>query len=1012
MQAQPSPADAQIEPPIAKGIPNFDDTSGPGIREHLRLWQEQQNKEAEKMTPASSPLGSSSRGSQNIFTQSGEDDSFTEITEDNDMDEDGHIDLHPDEGVTDIFQNHVYLRRGDLVELSTKSEPILAIFVQNLVSQCQLYTMRGEWVHREVTLVKFAVSRFVHPDDLNDILPYLPANEVVEEKLNRLQPIAVNAPRDAGTKLLEKMAAFNQAADSVFRTHADRLNRAYELIAPWREQAGRTCKSLKEISMTVLQKDAAELTPPMLWAVHRALIAAQNITFDTMNFRQNPRYEIMPQQSLRSITLVREWVREFQENILEDVTASSTADLASLNEMRSQNPIAGFVKKARGTIQRSRLTRPLSVNGGIGPSSVKIKPIEPFLKTYKDYLSGHFDENEKLIIRYLDAWVTSRYINAMSNLSSLGPMILRAVGLYDGLELDERIGYTFLQELGVITPWENRTVYKMRSLRLPGHDTVSEETTRLRIKAKLSLGSFAPTDSMEILRKDWGDLPVFCIDSAETLERDDGVSLEPVEGSPSEYWVHIHVANPSAFLAPQSPIGQYAAQLTESVYFPERKYPMLDPSATSLYFSLDSGRPCLTFSARMSTNGDILEKKITPGRVQNVHYFTPNAVGRGLGIIASEESETASLLTVGGEIPAMPKDLNPKTGEIPQPSHIDQLRTLADLGAASRRRRLRNGAHAFYSGDYSGATYPQVFLSKNVPRPFQVNSEIMRRFEGDPIITIKRETADSGQVGIIVSDLMVLAGEIAASWCSERGIPIPYRGLLRNPEPSESPEDFKRNIIDPTIVSNGRADLHDLLRYGELIGRTAISATPLEHLVLGLPAYCKATSPLRRYVDLYAHWQIEAALRHEAETGTTLAGSSDDSYLPFPRQAVEDYAATALHSDKKIRFAKMAATRHWIVQALHRAFYFKEAPLPEFFKVRATGKTVGFSTGFMTWLNIKCQLPHSEGSMREGGCKRGDVWEARLRLVDPYHVNIQMEMVRLLERDGKKVASMGEGTKE
>ena len=205
----------------------------------------------------------------------------------------------------------------------------------------------------------------------------------------------------------------------------------------------------------------------------------------------------------------------------------------------------------------------------------------------------------------------------------------------------------------------------------------------------------------------------------------------------------------------------------------------------------------------------------------------------------------------------------------------------------------------------------------------------------------------------------------------------------------------------------GHADQNDLLRYGRLIGQTATSATPLEHFALGLPAYCKATSPLRRYIDMYTHWQIEAALRREAETGTALIGGGDESYLPLSRQAVEEYAAIAIHSERKISYAKTSATRHWIVQALHRAFYFDEAALPETFEVSVTNRVMGWSTGFLNWMNLKVQLVVSPISAREGGFRREDIWETKISLVDPYHVSIQMTAVRLLERDGKKVASAG-----
>ena len=889
---------------------------------------------------------------------------------------------------------------------SVGTNVILAIFVRNLADQYQFYTMRGEWVQRQIHRARFSIPRFVQPDDLKDVLPYLPTGEVATDMIDQLQPLKMSAPRDAGAKLLEKMAAFHQAADDVFRRHADRLNRTYELIAPSKASAGRTSMNLGQIAMTVLQKkDKDELTPAMMWAVHRALAQSQNITRDVINYRQNIVYEIHPQQSLAEISQVRDWVRDYQEGIIQDVVEAFDDTPAETDLVRSDNPILSFIKKARVAVENSRRTRVLSPIGCLGPSSVKVAPVKPDMKTYRVVSSQKFSDNERIIVHYLDAWVTSRYLNPASNLSALGPMILRAVGAYEGFELDRTIGFTFLQELGIVAPWENRAIYSMINLKLPGHDR-SSETTRMQQAAYNEMGRtknvVLPKDSMEGMRKDWAELPVFCIDSADTLERDDGVSVEPIEGTDAECWLHVHVANPSAFIRPGSATAKYAAQLSESVYFPERKYPMLHPSLTAKHLSLADGRPCLTFSARMTTGGDILESKIAAGTVHNVLHLTPHTVGQELGINETEASESVSLVTVGGEMPTIPKPETKEAHKPLTPSHIMMLRKLLEIGEATRRRRTRNGAPDFYSSARIVNTYPQVYLGARVA-PFQLNDRLITRYDGDPIISIEQTTTGYGLVAKMVSDLMILAGEVCASWCSARNIPIPYRGIMRNPEPPTSPETFREEILNPKVERDGHANQLDLVRYMRLLGQTAVSASPLEHHALGLPAYCKATSPLRRYTDMYTHWQIEAALRHEFTTGTSLVNSTiSDKYLPFPRAAVETFAATARHRESKIASAKTGSSTHWITQALFRAFYFHEASLPEMFRVRTHIWHDTHQQGWLTEWGLRAELADNEAVERDGGFKVGDVWEARIKSVNPYHKALVMEPIRLLEREGEE----------
>ena len=1007
MQAQdphrPPPLDL---PDALEDVSLKSNLSGGNIREHLRLWQEQRDLEIKLVAPIV-PIANTPDASLNLDTQSGEGESYKVLSPDEEADDvaGAMMELHTDDRTPTLLGTQRYLRRGDLVEFVAGSEPLVAIFVRNIVGrQLQFYTIRGEWVNRRKTYVRFAIPGFVHPAELEDIMPYLPEEEIGANRLDTLHPLKANAPRDAGANLIRKISIFQQAADSVFRRNADRLNRMHELIAPMNEGDGPCQKGLREVAMIVLQKkDPTELTQAMLCAVHRALIPLQNIVWVHSYDLRNPVFEIHSGPTMREITQVREWVRDYQERITENVAEPFPVTSDSTLAGHLQNPISSFVQKARVAIAQSRLSRPLSASGAVGPSLVKVEPVPPASRVYREIRGQIFDENDKAIIRYFDAWVASRYMNVFTNLASMGPMILRATGMYENLPFSREIGYTFLKELGIVTPWEDRSCYKLAGMRLPGHGLVSEKTTKLQRTAqqwarnllsdKSTDSAYKLEDSMASLRRDWDNLPVFCIDSADTLERDDGLSLQPVEGSSTEYWVHVHVANPSAFITQDSPVGRYAAQLSQSVYLPGHKYPMLPPSLTDGHFSLASGRPCLTFSARMSSDGDVLENAISSGIVRNVHCLTPNMVARALGLDISEQSEFISLLSVGGKLPTNIRDYGKETDEILDDRHVSILRQLFELSQASYQKRMSRSGLDFSAWRPATVMRPHVFLSEVPERPFQVNDTRVRQYEGDPIISLELKPRRTSLVNEMVEEFMITAGRVAASWCMDRNIPIPYRGIERDPEPRIQPEEFKKTLANSMLESG-------FVEYVRLLGQAGASASPLEHVALGLSAYCKATSPLRRYVDLYTHWQIEAALRYEATSGTSLLGSRDMSYLPFSWAEVEECANRSVYCEMRIKQLTVYSDSHWINQALFRAFYFKQGPLPETFiievKTMARGNQ-GFKV-FMQWLTRNVFMEEKDATGQEIDCQEGDLWETRIKSIDTYIDRIVVEPIRLVKR--------------
>ena len=98
----------------------------------------------------------------------------------------------------------------------------------------------------------------------------------------------------------------------------------------------------------------------------------------------------------------------------------------------------------------------------------------------------------------------------------------------------------------------------------------------------------------------------------------------------------------------------------------------------------------------------------------------------------------------------------------------------------------------------------------------------------------------------MVTDLMLMAGEGIANYCHERDIPIPY-ATQAPPEEQNCPE-----------------DMAGMYAYRRLFKPTQIKTVPEPHSGLGLAAYSRATSPLRRYSDLLTHQQVRAHLQGEA----------------------------------------------------------------------------------------------------------------------------------------------------
>ena len=970
------------------------EVGGQDVREHLRLWQAWQA-DALNRTLVAPP---SER--ENASTQTGAIDTTIIDFEDIVADDIPAPEIDPEEGTLSILHAPKFFRQGDLVEVWNATESILTIFIRNYAHHSLLYSENGSWLVRRSKVARFALPSFVSPSDLEDVLPFSPAPESLENLVDKLTPMTENAPRDAGSQALQKLQRFRQLSDDIYRKHGDRINSVYEIMAPPSFSDGPKTSSIGEIAIRVFEKGSIkEVTPEMIWILHRKLCKTQNVSTDDLAHRLTPVFTFLPRQNLTHITKVEKWMREFQESSVEEQIEQGEDSAPSNSTKMPINPIASFVVKAKHAIIASRQARPISPTGIVGPR-VKDDGVSSDRGMFRAMPMQELDANERMVLHYLDAWVTSKSLSKHNNLRALGPMVLRAIGMYENLDLDGSAGYTLLQELGIISPWQNPSLY-IEHFKLPGRNP-HEPLSVLAREARSQLSTFEKQDAMASFRKDWGDLPAYCIDSDDTLERDDAISVEEIGGE-SSAWVHIHVANPSAFIAPDSVFGQYAAEMVESLYLPEAKYPMLELELSLKHFSLGQDRPCITFSAKLDAAGNILEHNISHGVLHNVVLMTPEKVLETVDDGEQQVDWSSNLLTIGER----PLDENASSTASAEPSSrpltpedVSQLRLLGSLGTATRERRERAGATRMPRQEGQMRTcHPHVTFGDIANKLVAPLSNRIQRYDNDPVVSL--ESRPKLAAFNFLSDLMVLAGEVCANWCVDRKLPVPYRGIRINPEPAVSPAEFKHEMVKSSTAEGRDPSVDELKTYMTLLGSADCSSVPLRHPTLGIPAYVKATSPLRRYGDLMAHWQMEAALRDERRREVTVQEDSGLSSLPFSTDEVESSCKKLMARGGQILRIERNAIGFWSTWAIARAFYFKQAELPETFQIKIYSaiNAANIARGLVVGWDRRALLPDKPSlTMPHGGLQVDDVWEAKITKIMLYRKEITFEPVRLISK--------------
>ncbi|KAM3520929.1 hypothetical protein MY4038_009234 [Beauveria bassiana] len=798
---------------------------------------------------------------------------------------------------------------GDMVELGSSGSrmPHLAIYLGYYGDRNHFYASNGTWNMSRGFSSPFLVSNFAKPHELEPILSKLSADATLED-FEKMKEEESGPSREDAKVLIDRMDAFRAETESVYQRNLANLDAAHKLLSYRHRFRYMSLFQMADALLPNSMRVEGEVSPAALYAIHLALTRVEfgfrPISSSRALHRRDQLYEIFPQDQTDLVEKVNLLARHY-------IVAMARSKIPG-NDDLANAWLGKFIEQARTAVKNSRKIREITPYGILKPSNGGTIPKPEWLPISKD------------VIQFLELWASYGLFEASARLHSNGAMILRAIGMYDDMPLNQTTAWTFLQEIGHIMPWEVPSRYKVR---FPDTEIVPGAGLK---RQEPSIEASRRTDIAANARQDVCS-PVFCIDAASTRVIDDGISVERTEKK-DEFWIHVHAADPASGIEPNSELCKYMELVPDNIYLAGHFQAMLpaelggndgDYASKSLIeqYSLQKDCPALTFSAKVNRRGDVLDYRIEPSTLRNVVYMGPEDVSR-FCLEPQPKLARGTELAVGqkrGESDHEPERKMVLAKDLDQAQQDDVL-LLYELTKAIKDKRLEKGAWPYFF------PRPAVTVQFDVTQPTAGADEIA--IPADPYIHVGMESSNGSA---LVSNSMVLAGEIAARWCAERQVSVPYRRDANMGVRDQEALAYARGELYPLIAKGIEPTMSQRAELSRLTGGIELAAQPGPYFLLGLDMYAKATSPLRRFGDLIVHWQVHAALAHERAKGGQLDPARDsddvDAKMAFSQAQLAE-TLPLLQLREKLGRAVSRGASDWILMAVARAWQ-HDGNLPE-----------------------------------------------------------------------------------
>lgn len=372
--------------------------------------------------------------------------------------------------------------------------------------------------------------------------------------------------------------------------------------------------------------------------------------------------------------------------------------------------------------------------------------------------------------------------------------------------------------------------------------------------------------SNEILkgRKDLRSLSVVTIDSEDTKDVDDGISIEKTESG--HYMLGVHIADVTHYVREGSPLDREAYERGTSVYLPDRVIPMLPRKLSNGICSLNCGTDRFAFTVMMELdeNGRLLDSDIFTSVINVKYKITYHQIYR---IYEEDDRELSEQYQ----------------------NHRTELDTMKELASILHQRRYERGAIDF--------NFPET--------------KVILDSDGKPLEVKPYPITFANN---IIEEFMLLCNETVAERFYWMNVPFMYR-VHREPDP-ERIQQLADTVRHMGYTLKGGSQPHPraiqslMKQVAETPRERVISTMTLRslkkaeysgsnegHYALALENYCHFTSPIRRYPDLLIHRIMKE----------TLSGKMSPERIEVLQSAMSDWAEHCSDTERRADEAEWAS---------------------------------------------------------------------------------------------------------
>ena len=367
-------------------------------------------------------------------------------------------------------------------------------------------------------------------------------------------------------------------------------------------------------------------------------------------------------------------------------------------------------------------------------------------------------------------------------------------------------------------------------------------------------------------RMDLRALPIFTIDSAETKDIDDAVSL--TRTSDGGFELGVHIADVSNYVKPGTELDNEAFSRATSVYYADQVVPMLPKALSNGICSLNENELRLAFSCLMRLDKD--------GNLTDYRFVKSIIRSRVKGVYAEIKAKYADV--------------------------IDQLPAMKELYGHRARLRKERGCMDIESGEV------KLILDEN-----------------GRCIDVKKRT--SGESESMIEEFMLLANQCAAHFARVKQIPFVYR-VHEEPNAEKLErlhallqacginDHFAKEVPTPkelsAILEGVRGTPYEqIINTGMLrcMSKALYEEKPKGHYGLVLKDYAHFTSPIRRYPDLAIH-RIMTDLLKGTEKETMILRYTDFAERASKQSSEREVVAMQIERKAEDCYKAEYARRH------------------------------------------------------------------------------------------------------